>query len=60
MSTIARIGGALGVIVLAGGLWAQSATAQTSAPARGATPTFSKEVLPILQRSCQKCHRPDS
>lgn len=22
--------------------------------------TFTKEVLPILQRSCQRCHRPDS
>jgi hypothetical protein len=60
MSTIARIGGALGVIILAGGLGAQTATAQTSAPARGAAPTFSKDVLPILQRSCQKCHRPSS
>lgn len=23
-----------------------------------AVPTFSKDVLPVLQRSCQKCHRP--
>src|SRR5688500_4279401 len=23
-----------------------------------ATPTFTKDVLPILQRSCQSCHRP--
>ena len=23
-------------------------------------PTFSKDIVPILQRSCQKCHRPDS
>ena len=22
------------------------------------TPTFTKDVLPILQRSCQNCHRP--
>jgi hypothetical protein len=22
------------------------------------TPTFSKDVAPILQRSCQECHRP--
>jgi hypothetical protein len=28
--------------------------AQAPAPA----PTFSKDVLPILQRSCQNCHRP--
>jgi len=24
------------------------------------TPTFTKDVAPILQRSCQSCHRPDS
>ena len=24
------------------------------------TPTFTKDVLPILQRSCQQCHRPGS
>ena len=29
-----------------------------AAPSGGPTPTFSKEVLPILQRSCQACHRP--
>ena len=32
--------------------------------AQGAPPsppvTFSKDILPILQRSCQECHRPDS
>jgi hypothetical protein len=27
---------------------------------RGRTPTFTKDVLPLLQRSCQKCHRPGS
>jgi hypothetical protein len=37
----------------------QSAAAQTPA---GQTPqvTFTKDVMPILQRSCQKCHRPGS
>ena len=35
---------------------AQRATADRS----GATPvTFTKDVAPILQRSCQNCHRPD-
>src|SRR5436190_1093901 len=33
---------------------AQTQTAQTPAV------TFTKDVAPILQRSCQKCHRPDS
>src|SRR5687768_15520544 len=36
---------------------AQSATADKSA----ATPvTFTRDVAPILQRSCQNCHRPNS
>jgi len=32
----------------------------TLAQTSGSTPTFSKDVLPIMQRSCQKCHRPGS
>ena len=32
-----------------------SASAQTKA-----TVTFSKDIAPILQRSCQQCHRPNS
>src|SRR5437762_12956872 len=27
--------------------------------AQAASPTFTKEIAPILQRSCQNCHRPD-
>ena len=34
---------------------ATPAAAQTSAPV-----TFTKDIAPILQRSCQQCHRPDS
>jgi len=34
---------------------AAPAAAQTAAPV-----TFSKDIAPILQRSCQQCHRPDS
>jgi len=26
----------------------------------GRQPTFTKDIVPILQRSCQSCHRPDS
>jgi hypothetical protein len=33
------------------------ADAQTASPR---TPTFNKDIAPILQRSCQQCHRPDS
>ena len=25
-----------------------------------ATPTFNKDVLPVLQKQCQECHRPNS
>src|SRR4029079_13163897 len=31
-----------------------------AAQTRSDQPTFKKDILPILQRSCQQCHRPDS
>lgn len=31
-----------------------------SAPAFGQAPTFTKDVAPIFQKSCQACHRPGS
>lgn len=31
-----------------------------AAPAVGGAVTFTKDIEPILQRSCQNCHRPDS
>ena len=34
------------------------AAAQTPAKAASAAVTFTKDVAPILQRSCQNCHRP--
>ena len=42
------------LIALAGSAFAQSAG---RAPV---TPTFTRDVAPILQRSCQNCHRPNS
>jgi hypothetical protein len=39
------------------GSW--EAAAQTQASQTAAV-TFAKDVAPILQRSCQKCHRPDA
>src|SRR5262245_28709363 len=30
------------------------------APAAAPRVTFTKDIAPILQRSCQNCHRPDS
>ena len=35
-------------------------SAQAPTPAAGPAITFTKDVAPILQRSCQNCHRPDS
>ena len=38
---------------------AGAASAQQNASAANQTPvTFTKDVAPILQRSCQSCHRP--
>jgi cytochrome c5 len=34
--------------------------AQSAAVATAPAPTFAKDVAPILQRSCQRCHRPGS
>src|SRR2546427_2312865 len=51
-----RIGVAVGISVFMGTAhWPVSA--QQAAPAREVT--FTKDVAPILQRSCQNCHRPD-
>src|SRR5262249_17773219 len=43
--------------VAAAGSWVASAQTRQQAPAQV---TFTKDVMPILQRSCQKCHRPES
>src|SRR4051812_2499424 len=54
----------LGVGALAGFIAASTAAPQAQAPAAPVgTPakavTFTKDVAPILQKSCQTCHRPD-
>jgi hypothetical protein len=56
MSRIAKLTSASGLALVFSLLVPAPAAAQTAAPA----PTFSKDVLPIMQRSCQKCHRPGS
>ncbi|MBI2820614.1 MAG: hypothetical protein HYX74_00185 [Acidobacteria bacterium] len=38
---------------------ASATAADTQGPAKQ-IPTFTKDVVPILQRSCQSCHRPES
>src|SRR5258705_10784492 len=53
-------GSAAAIALGAAALLTQAAGAQ--APSRAATRpvTFTKDVAPILQRSCQHCHRPES
>src|SRR5687768_2019688 len=46
---------ALGVLITAA-----PAAAQAPAPAAGDQITFHKDIEPILQRSCQRCHNPES
>jgi hypothetical protein len=56
-----RLAGAAGFVVAASvTISLQSTTnAQAPSPAPSSTnPTFTRDVLPILQRSCQACHRP--
>src|SRR5688500_972272 len=44
-----------GALVAAGIVFSSQPVTYAQAPA---APTFTKDVLPILQRSCQSCHRP--
>jgi mono/diheme cytochrome c family protein len=54
MQKAGRLASAVGAAILA---WAPNPGAQTT-PA--ADVTFTRDIAPILQRSCQTCHRPDS
>src|ERR1700682_6818412 len=52
-----------GISCAGGLLLAALTTVPAAAQAQGtanAQPTFAKDVAPILQRSCQDCHRPGS
>jgi len=53
MSHIAKLTSTSGLALVLSLLVPAPTAAQTP-------PTFSKDVLPIMQRSCQKCHRPGS
>ena len=53
-SALLVAGGLLGTLGLA-----QFAAAQTTAKPNRDQVTFAKDVAPILQKSCQNCHRPD-
>ena len=50
----------LSLSVAVGVALAPAVSAPASAQDAGAEVTFTKDIAPILQRSCQKCHRPDS
>src|SRR5688572_7352082 len=62
MVPVAKATGFSGLAIAAGFLLMAAAVtqAQSGNPASTGqpTPTFTKDVLPILQRSCQQCHRP--
>ena len=49
---------ALFALILGGAVTWPPAVAVQAAPS--ATPTFNKDVLPLLQKQCQECHRPNS
>jgi hypothetical protein len=53
-----RVVGGIGVLLAVTGT---SIGAQGTAPAQRTAPqvTFTKDIAPILQRSCQSCHNPD-
>src|SRR4030081_2610439 len=51
--------GASGLAAMVGILGPGLAYAQRGQPATTSEVTFAKDIAPILQRSCQNCHRPD-
>ena len=51
--------GLTAVVLAAGAIELAHAQGPAATPARSAV-TFTKDVAPILQRSCQNCHRPES
>ena len=58
MVTVGRLTGVVGLALAASLALSAEKVTLAQAPAAAAAPTFNKDVLPILQRSCQTCHRP--
>ena len=56
MSKTLKLAGLLGLAALVAAASPQAAAAEAVPD----EPTFSKDIAPILQRSCQKCHRPQA
>ncbi|HEY7288072.1 MAG TPA: hypothetical protein VH497_21635 [Vicinamibacterales bacterium] len=48
----------LGALLMVGTLGARPASIHAAQPESTAGVTFNKQVLPILQKNCQACHRP--
>ncbi len=57
MVTVAQLTGVASLALAASLALSASPVTHAQAPAAQA-PTFNKDVLPIVQRSCQTCHRP--
>lgn len=56
-----RLGGvSIAVAILASFSLAVPSSAAETEDTGQTTPTFSKDVAPVFQRSCQRCHRPDT
>src|SRR6478736_440082 len=61
MVTVSRLAGVTSAAFAAALLFSASPFAQSATGDKqptGARPTFAKDVLPIMQRSCQACHHP--
>ena len=58
---LSEIAGVIGLSVVLMSAIPAGPAAQTPAPAQlePASVTFTKDIAPILQRSCQQCHNPD-
>src|SRR5204862_5971428 len=49
----------VGTVLVVAGLAPLGLTVMSAAPAVPAEVTFTKHIAPIIQRSCENCHRPD-
>ncbi|MEK6323544.1 MAG: hypothetical protein AABN33_18040 [Acidobacteriota bacterium] len=55
-----KLAGVVAFAIVITGIALPAATADSNDGAVPKTPTFTKDILPILQKSCQECHRPDT
>src|SRR5438105_1368160 len=61
MSNRWKVSGIARLVFMPAIVWAVAAPAHAAAQGASAPAvTYSKDIAPILQRSCQRCHRPDS